>query len=97
MVSFAVCQCACLVTFFLLFSLSHGVQSLWRRFIKSLLVNLAGCLFLSAQGQKSAFFEAFSGLFLKSLLPALNLLHAASENVMLIADDAGPLFPPNTF
>ncbi len=85
------------VTFFLLFSLSHRVQSLWRRFIKSLLVNLAGRLFLSAQGQKSAFFEAFSVLFLKSLLPALNLLQAASEHVMLIADDAGPLFPPNTF
>lgn len=96
MVSFAVCQCACLSLSFC-YSLSHGVQSLWRRFIKSLLVNLAGRLFLSAQGQKSAFFEVFSVLFLKSLLPALNLLHVASEHVMLIADDAGPLLPPITF
>ncbi len=85
------------VSLFLLFSLSHAVQSLWRSFIKSLLVNLADRLFLSAQGQKSAFFEAFSALFLKSLLPALNLPHAASEHVMLITDDAGPVFPPNTF
>ncbi len=83
-----------LVCHFLVIPLSH-VFSLCGVAFKSLLVNLAGRLFLSAQGQKSAFFEAFSVLF--SLLPALNLLQAASEHVMLIADDAGPLFPPNTF